>query len=1349
MPSACDILPNETSQELASSKKSKQHKDKKNGTGPSSGKENSDLKDESVVGVNQSSDKNDKDDDKNVDKNVDKNGTSNDEASDKAKTDQELIFIHDTGFTIKVSAPGVETFDLQVSSMELVQEIHHLLMDREDTCSRTCFSLSLNGNTLDNFAELKSIDGFKEGAIIKIVEEPYTVREARIHIRHIRDLLKSLDPADAYNGQECNSLSFLHTIAQGDILDQNKKKNGRLESSNNNVIVDCTPPNYILPGHQDLPLSALQPISKEQKGPQALKILTTSGWNAPPGNRKLHGDLIYIYVVTMEDKHFHITSSTKGFYVNLSTNEEFNPKPASPFIIFHSLIDLISHLSPIFKKNYAFIQKKRHRKHPFERVATPYQLTTWTSPKLEHSIDSIRAEDSFASKLGYEEHLPGQTRDWNDELQTTRELPRKTLPDRLIRERAIFKVHSDFVVAATRGAMAVIDGNVLAINPSENQKMQMFIWHNIFFSLGFDIRDHYKDLGGDYAAFVAPNNDLQGVKAYATVDVEGLFTLGTVVIDYRGFRVTAQSIIPGILEREQEQSVVYGSIDFGKTVITNEKYLELLGKAGKILKILPHKVYDHNDELVELVSSVECKGIIGNDGRHYILDLLRTFPQDVNYYPLPIEEYSKEVIEQGYPKKFKHNLCCLRQELIDTFFEYRYMSFIKNNAIQSCLQKASSKDENSNDAPAVEMKKETETEKELKSSEVSDELSMLNNLMQDCKFKDLNGELKKLENKIISAKEDEDGFLNNAPKEIIKTSAKLVGSLKDDDFYIRFNPNAFSPIVRHDETDKEYFNRQTNLIKDAATFLVTLQIPVFISDCLQNVLQPIDGFALSEALHNRGINIRYLGKIAEKLSQFERLQYLHSITVTELICRSAKHLFVSYIQNVDTVNSASALNLFLNCFLSACKNVSIFNVVAAQQATSISQQTGKKKNRKRNKHHISTDSDLTEWATLTPKTFLDKLKDDLQQHYSFTLDGSTIEEVVSIYKLKKISILRSFCLKTGLQILLRDYKFDLDNAATFNEDDILNIFPVVKHIQPKATDALNFFSTGQNKIQRGQFKEGYELINEALNLLNNVYGALHPEITQCLRMLARLNYIMGDFVEAMACQQKAVLMSEKVNGIDHSITITEYTHLALYCFANQQVTVALKMLYRARYLLLLNSSENHPDMALIDSNIGLILHSVGEYEMSIQFLKSALNLNIFYYGNDSLKVAVSYDLVARSQSCLGDFRSALHNEKETYSIYKQQLGEKHEKSIESSESLRHLTQQAVVLQKRMNELSKGKNATVPSLQIQPPSLNSVLQTLNIINGIINIQFTTASNLNKVKESNKIEESKMIDDSTLD
>jgi hypothetical protein len=64
---------------------------------------------------------------------------------------------------------------------------------------------------------------------------------------------------------------------------------------------------------------------------------------------------------------------------------------------------------------------------------------------------------------------------------------------------------------------------------------------------------------------------------------------------------------------------------------------------------------------------------------------------------------------------------------------------------------------------------------------------------------------------------------------------------------------------------------------------------------------------------------------------------------------------------------------------------------------------------------------------------------------------------------------------------------------------------------------------------------------------------------------------------------------------------------------------------------------------------------VGEYELSLRFLEKALALNVQYYGSKSLKVAVSYHLVARTQSCMGDFRSALQNEKETYAIYKQQV----------------------------------------------------------------------------------------------
>lgn len=722
----------------------------------------------------------------------------------KSSDEQEVVFIQDMGFTVKIVSPGAEPFDIQVSSMELVQEIHQLLMDREDSCHRTCFSLQLDGNTLDNFAELKNVEGLKDGSVIRVAEEPYTMREARIHVRHVRDLLKSLDPADAYNGAECSSLTFLNAVTQGDIMD---KKTARSSDS-----VDCTPPDYIMPGaanNGSRPLMPLQPsavgtAAKDLRGPQCIKVLTTSGWNPPPGHRKLHGDLMYLHVITLEDKHYHISACPRGFYINQSTEDIFNPKPASPSHLCHSLVDLLSQISPGFKRSFATMQRKRTQRHPFERVATPYQVYAWCAPQLEHGVDAIRAEDTFSSKLGYEEHIPGQTRDWNEELQTTRELPRKNLPERLLRERAIFKVHSDFVAAATRGAVAVIDGNVMAINPGEESKMQMFIWNNIFFSLGFDVRDHYKELGGDAAAFVAPRNDLQGVRVYSAVDLPGLYTLGTVVIDYRGFRVTAQSIIPGILEREQEQSVVYGSIDFGKTVLSHEKYLELLSKAGQQLKILPHSVLNDKDEPVELCSSVECKGIIGNDGRHYILDLLRTFPPDVNFLKVEGEQPSKDVAAFGFPIEHKHKLCCLRQELMDSFVESRYMMFIKYAAFH--LQQLSHK----NSDKKEEQSKIENSDSQMEADEAKKLVESITEATGSSPFAD------KRE-------------LEESTKEIVKTAAMAVGSLKDTEFDIRFNPDVYSPGIKHSEHATPPIAKQRQLVRDAAEFLVTVQIPTFVS----------------------------------------------------------------------------------------------------------------------------------------------------------------------------------------------------------------------------------------------------------------------------------------------------------------------------------------------------------------------------------------------------------------------------------------------------------------------------------------------------------------------------------------
>lgn len=73
----------------------------------------------------------------------------------------------------------------------------------------------------------------------------------------------------------------------------------------------------------------------------------------------------------------------------------------------------------------------------------------------------------------------------------------------------------------------------------------------------------------------------------------------------------------------------------------------------------------------------------------------------------------------------------------------------------------------------------------------------------------------------------------------------------------------------------------------------------------------MDGSILVEALHGKGINVRYLGKLAAMLSTVPQLQYLKRIAVSELILRSAKHIFTFYMQ----VSVKIEIKVMLFCIL--------------------------------------------------------------------------------------------------------------------------------------------------------------------------------------------------------------------------------------------------------------------------------------------------------------------------------------------------------------------------------------------------------------------------------------------------
>ena len=146
----------------------------------------------------------------------------------------------------------------------------------------------------------------------------------------------------------------------------------------------------------------------------------------------------------------------------------------------------------------------------------------------------------------------------------------------------------------------------------------------------------------------------------------------------------------GVLDKEQEESVVHGPIDFGKKIVSHDSYGPKLEQIAQELKCRPHVMSGEESDKEHLVHvSTECKGIIGNDGRHYLLDLLRLCPPDVNFLP-DLEdghELHESVKEKGFPRKHPHKLAQLRQELVEAFVDSRYLAFVSHATSMVLQQK--------------------------------------------------------------------------------------------------------------------------------------------------------------------------------------------------------------------------------------------------------------------------------------------------------------------------------------------------------------------------------------------------------------------------------------------------------------------------------------------------------------------------------------------------------------------------------------------------------------------------------------------------------------------------------------
>ena len=76
----------------------------------------------------------------------------------------------------------------------------------------------------------------------------------------------------------------------------------------------------------------------------------------------------------------------------------------------------------------------------------------------------------------------------------------------------------------------------------------------------------------------------------------------------------------------------------------------------------------------------------------------------------------------------------------------------------------------------------------------------------------------------------------------------------------------------------------------------------------------------------------------------------------------------------------------------------------------------KRRNKRRGEQSPLAIHDSTEWERVTPKTRWSSLKSELKAYWDFDLEAESIDTGVEKYMFQKVSILRAFCQRTGVQV---------------------------------------------------------------------------------------------------------------------------------------------------------------------------------------------------------------------------------------------------------------------------------------------------------------------------------------------
>eukprot|EP00262_Sarcandra_glabra_P005882 TRINITY_DN1781_c0_g3_i1.p1 TRINITY_DN1781_c0_g3~~TRINITY_DN1781_c0_g3_i1.p1 ORF type:complete len:802 (+),score=159.23 TRINITY_DN1781_c0_g3_i1:295-2406(+) len=476
---------------------------------------------------------------------------------------------------------------------------------------------------------------------------------------------------------------------------------------------------------------------------------------------------------------------------------------------------------------------------------------------------------------------------------------------------------------------------------------------------------------------------------------------------------------------------------------------------------------------------------------------------------------------------------------------------------------------------------------------------------------------------------------------------------------ILLNPNVYTEFKL--AGSPEEIAEDEASVRKAGLFLINVVLPKFVQDLCTLEVSPMDGQTLTEALHAHGINVRYIGKVADMT---KHLPHIWDLCVAEIVVRSAKHILKDVLRATQDHDIGPAISHFFNCFFGHNPPV------GTKGSPSNMQLKTQKKDQASHQSAGMSFGGKTKWSrgasgrknqSAYTHVTSEVLWSDIQEFTKFKYQFELPED--ARLRIKKVSAIRNLCQKVGIAIAAR--KYDLDATIPFQTSDILDLQPVVKHSVPLCSEARDLVETGKVRLAEGMLNEAYTLFSEAFSILQQVTGPMHRDVANCCRYLAMVLYHAGDMAGAVMQQHKELIINERCLGLDHPDTAHSYGNMALFYHGLNHTELALRHMSRTLLLLSLSCGSDHPDVAATFINVAMMYQDIGRMNIALRYLQEALKKNERLLGEEHIQTAVCYHALAIAFNCMGAYKLSLQHEKKTYDILFKQLGEEDSRTRDS------------------------------------------------------------------------------------